>query len=419
MGGKGVKRFPILLLSQSKIMPLPILLNTYLAAEIMAPFLAAFVIVNALLLFGQIIPMLNLILNLGIGFADLLRLIAYLWPKLLVYSIPMAGMTAVILAFSRLTNDGEIMAMKSCGLGVRRFVFAVAAFAFLLSAISAYASVSLAPAGEINIKKLLFNLAKDKFDRGMKEKYFSEGTGNFVIYVENIDPVSGLWHGVFLSDTRDPKSPISILARSGMFSADSGNFSIALSLQNGSIHRITGQTVQTVFFEKYGLSIPLPLPRFIGGEDIQAIGKRGMSLDRLRQKAKAAGSETPAGISFLVEFHKRLATPVGCFLLCLLGMPLGLLAGPGKRAIGLPIGILLFLGYFILLAAGKALSEGSIAPVWLAIWGADSLYALICALLLYLAAKEKLPLLFAWLQNLYNKMTCMLPPCGQKKGSTP
>ena len=166
-------------------MPFLTLLNTYLAAEIMAPFLAAFVIVNAVLLFGQIIPMLDLILNLGIGIADLLRLIAYLWPKLLTFSIPMAGMIGVILAFSRLSNEGEIMALKSCGLGVRRYLLAVTSFAFLLAAFSAYASISLAPAGDINVKKLFFNLAKDKFDRGMKEKYFSEGTGNFVIFVES------------------------------------------------------------------------------------------------------------------------------------------------------------------------------------------------------------------------------------------
>jgi len=399
-------------------MSLPILLNTYLAAEILAPFFAAFVIVNAVLLFGQLIPMLDLILSLGIGAGDLLRLIAYLWPNLLTFSIPLSGMIGVILAFSRLSNDGEIMAMKSCGIGVHRFSLAVALVSMLLAATSAYTAIKLAPAGEINVKKLLFNLAREKFDRGLKAKYFSEGTGNFVLYAEDVDAASGLWKGVFLSDARDPASPITILSRSGSFSADSANFTIHLTLRDGSIHRTKEQTVQTVFFDKYELSIPLPLPSRVGRDDLLTVGKQGMSLAQLRQKAKAEGLESEAGISLLQEVHWRLATPVGCFLLCLLGLPLGLLAGPGKRAIGLPLGILLFLGYFILLSAGKALCEDPSVPVWLAMWGANGIYALFCALLLVLTAEEKLPVLIDRFDDLAYRLRLLLPGCRRQTGKS-
>jgi len=397
-------------------MSLPILLNTYLAAEILAPFFAAFVIVNAVLLFGQLIPLLDLILSLGIGAGDLLRLIAYLWPNLLTFSIPLSGMIGVILAFSRLSNDGEIMAMKSCGIGVHRFSLAVGFVALLLAAASAYSAITLAPAGEINVKKLLFNMARDKFDRGLRAKYFSEGTGNFVIYVEDIDASSGLWQGVFLSDERKPTSPVTILARSGRFAADRANFSIHLTLRGGSIHRTNGQTVQTIYFDKYELSIPLPLPRRVGGDDVLTVSKQGMSLTQLRQKAKAEGLESETGISLLQEIHWRLATPVGCFLLCLLGLPLGLLAGSGKRAIGLPLGILFFIGYFILLSAGKALSEVPTVPVWLAMWGANTVYALFCALLLVLTAEEKLPLLIGWFDNIAYRIGLLLPRCRRQTG---
>jgi len=391
-------------------MSIPILLPTYLIAEILAPFFAAFVIVNAVLLFGQIVPLLDLLLNLGIRLTDFIRLLAYLWPKLLVFSVPMTGMIAIILAFSRLTNEGEIMAMKCCGLGVRRFFFPVIFVAFLLATLSAYAGITLSPTGGLNTNKLLFHLAKDKFAHGLKEKYFSEGTGDFVIYVEHIDPDTASLEGVFLSDARDRMSPFTILARNGNFSADSENLSIQLQLREGSMHKATDQTVQTIYFDKYQLSIPLTLPGVVGGKDIQAVGKRGgMSLTQLQEKAALAGYSSPEGISMLVEYHKRLASPVGCFLLCLLGLPLGLLAGPGKRAIGLPAGILFFLAYFSLLTACEGLSEKALLPVWVTMWAPNGLYALLCGVLFYLAAKEKLSLLSGWLENTLFNISRRLP----------
>ena len=76
-------------------MPIPILLYAYLTAEIIGPFLAAFLIINLVLLFGQVVPLLDTILSMGIDFTNFLRMSAYLWPKLLVFSIPMAGMIGI------------------------------------------------------------------------------------------------------------------------------------------------------------------------------------------------------------------------------------------------------------------------------------------------------------------------------------
>ena len=387
---------------------MPILLYTYLTAEIIGPFLAAFLIINLVLLFGQVVPLLDTILSMGIDFANFLRMSAYLWPKLLVFSIPMAGMIGIILAFSRLTNDGELMAIKASGIGFRHLLVPVLLIAVALSALSAYTDIRLGPAGKINLKKLMFHLAREKFDRGLKEKYFSEGTGDFVLYVEHIDPDRNEWQGVFLSDLRDAGQPVTILARRGRFTADSENLKIHLLLEDGSIHRNEGKTAQTVFFRRYQLSIPVSLPPIIrGGASGQAI-KDQLSLSQLWKQAEEAGPRTEKGISLLIELHSRLTNPIGCLLLCLLGLPLGLLAGPGKRAIGLPTGILLFLTYFILLTAGKAFAESNSLPVGPAMWIANAVYSGLVVALLYLARNEKLSLLSQWLEDIVFQMRTVL-----------
>lgn len=388
-------------------MPIPILLYTYLTAEIIGPFLAAFLILTLVLLFGQVVPLLDTILNLGIGFADFLRLTAYLWPKLLVFSLPMAGMIGIILAFSRLANDGEIMAMKAGGIGFRHFVVPVLLVGLVLSALSAYADITLYPAGEINLEKLMFHLAREKFNRGLKQQVFSEGTGNFVLYVEHIDPDSLQWHGVFLSDLRDPAHPVIILAKQGQFSADSKKLRIHLQLEDGSIHRYKGPVSQTIFFDRYQLSIPVNIP-MVNPEKAGSTNEDALSFSQLLRKAKKAGRHSEKGIELLIEFYSRLTGPVGCLLLCLLGLPLGLLAGPGKRAIGLPFGILGFLVYFILGSAGKAFSESNMLPVGVAMWMANAVYFFLVAILLYLARNQKLSLLSSWLEDITYRLRSAL-----------
>ncbi|MEJ2689421.1 MAG: LptF/LptG family permease [Deltaproteobacteria bacterium] len=354
---------------------MPFLLYSYLTAEIIGPFLAAFLIINLVLLFGQVVPLLDTILNMGINLADFLRMTSYLWPNLLVFSLPMAGMIGIILAFSRLAHDGEIMAMKAGGLGFRHFVVPVFLVGFVLSALSAYADITLS-----------------------KQQVFSEGTGNFVLYVEHIDPNRNEWRGVFLSDLRDAAHPVIILAKQGRFSTDSDKLRILLQLENGSMHRYKGTTSQTIFFDRYQLSIPVKVP-MVNPEKAGTTSEDALSFSQLLREAKKAGIHSEKGISLLIEFHSRLSGPVGCLLLCLLGLPLGLLAGPGKRAIGLPVGILFFLAYFILVSAGKAFSESNMLPVDVAMWMANAVYLGLVALLLYLARNEKLSLLSSWLEE--------------------
>ncbi len=206
------------------------------------------------------------------------------------------------------------------------------------------------------------------------------------------------WQGVFLSDLRDPGHPVIILAKQGRFSTDSEKLRIHLQLENGSIHRYKGPISQTIFFDRYQLSIPVNIP-MVNPEKAGSTIEDALSFSQLLQEAKKAGRHTEKGISLLIEFHSRLSGPVGCLLLCLLGLPLGLLAGPGKRAIGLPIGILFFLAYFILGSAGKAFTESNMLPVGVAMWMANAVYLCLVAILLYLARNEKLSMLSSWLDG--------------------
>ena len=208
-------------------MRLPLLLYSYIAAELLAPFFASFLILYGVFFLVRLIPLLEIVLDLGIGLADFMRLFAYIFPHMLLYVIPMASMTGVIIGFTRLTNEREMLAFKTCGISLRRMLPPVLLLAAIISLLTGYFSVHLIPAGEIAMRQLMYQLAKEKIDKGIKEKKFTEALGEVVVYVDKTDD-NDLWKGVYVSDMRGRQQPIIIMAKRGHMQADISKMAVTI-----------------------------------------------------------------------------------------------------------------------------------------------------------------------------------------------
>ena len=336
---------------------LPALLYSYLATEMLAPFFASFLIMNSVFFLVKLIPFLNVVLELEIGFADFVRLFLYLFPNMFLYSIPMAAMMGVIISFTRLSADAEILAFKANGISIYQMIPPVILVSAFIALLTGYFSVNLIPKSEIAMKQLMFQVAKEKIDKGIKEHQFTEALGDLVVYVETIDKTTGHWGNVWVSDMRGQINPIITMARSGMMTAQVDTMQVTITLEDGSLHRPDGNKSQIIGFDKYTINIPLQPPTILDGEDVTQTSTASMTMRQLQESATAVGRDTLLGRERLIHFHKRLALPVGCFILSLLGMPLGLQAGPGKKAAGVPLGLAFFNLYYILFTVGKSLAE--------------------------------------------------------------
>ena len=361
------------------------MLYTYLAAEILAPTCAAFVILSCVLFLGKIIPLLDRLLDFGVGLPDFIRLCAYIAPQLCLFSIPMACMIGVIIGLTRLAGDGEIMALKASGIGIYRMLPPVLIIALTAAALTGLITVQLLPDSKIARDKLLLQLAKEKIDKGMREKQFSDAIGNFVLYADRIDNDTREWHGVFVTDMRDQKSPIIVMARHGNLSAELGELLLSLNLKDGSLHRVQGDIIQTVQFDRYLLHLSLPNPT---GVTTPTTDKGKLSLAQLHQQSKNLNIDAEQRTAMLVEYHRRLTLPVGCFILALIGFPLGLLTGPGQRSAGLPLGLGLFISYYVMTTAVKTVGKNLIMLVVPALWAPNILFTLIMLYLLHSSARE-------------------------------
>ena len=394
---------------------MPLLLYTYIATEILAPFFASFLIINAILFLGRLVPLLNVIFDFGVSPGDFLRLCAYMLPKLMMFSIPMASMTAVIVAVTRMVNDNEIMALKATGIGLIRLLPPVIVVALSTSLLTYFSAVTLIPQGTLAMKSLFLQMATEKIDKGIQPGQFSEGISNVVLYIDAVDPQTKQWQGVCVSDMRHGDAPLTIVAKTGNLTAQPENMLLTLTLADGTLHHANENITQTIHFDRYQVNLPIKPPTEIGGTSVTEVGKSGLNQKQLLEQVANRGPQSPIGLNMLIEYHSRMALPVGGFILTILGLPLAMLARPGRRPLGVPLGLLLFVIYYILFTAGRGSSESGHLPVALGIWLPNILIAVFTLMLTRQVANETVPLFLTRLSEPVMSLLARLPGLGEKR----
>ncbi|MDK9707780.1 MAG: LPS export ABC transporter permease LptF [Desulforhopalus sp.] len=362
----------------------PQLLYSYLATEMLAPFFASFIIMNCVFFLVKLIPFLNFVLDLNIGFADFVRLFSYLFPNIFLYSLPMAAMMGVTIGFARLSSDSEILAFKASGISIYQILPPVIIVASLIALLTSYFSIKLIPLSEVSMKQLTYQLLKEKINEGVKEHVFTEALGEVVVYIDKIDKETGEWQNVWVSDTRGVTNPVITMASTGSMVSNISSMMVSIMLRNGSLHRPSNESAQIVEFEQYQINIPLKPPT----GKATTLKKTALSMKELQEEARiAVVAENHR--KYLIEYHKRLVLPVGCLIISLIGLPLGLQARPGRKAIGIQLGLAIFVLYYIFFTVGKTLAEEGALPVPLAMWAPNTIFLVLAIFWIVRIAGEK------------------------------
>ncbi|MFH0781034.1 MAG: LPS export ABC transporter permease LptF [Pseudomonadota bacterium] len=362
----------------------PKLLYSYLATEMLAPFFASFIIMNCVFFLVKLIPFLNFVLDLNIGFSDFIRLFSYLFPNIFLYSLPMAAMMGVTIGFARLSSDSEILALKASGISIYKILPPVFIVASLIALLTSYFSIKLIPLSEVSMKQLTYQLLKEKINEEVKEHVFTEALGDVVVYIDKIEKTTGEWKNVWVSDSRGVSNPVITMASTGSMTSNISNMMVSIVLRNGSLHRPGNESAQVVEFEQYQINIPLHPP----SNSSTTVKKSALSMKELRAEANLVENNVDKR-KFLIEAHKRLVLPVGCLIISLIGLPLGLQARPGKKAIGIQAGLAIFVLYYIFFTIGKTLAEGGTLPVTLAMWAPNALFFVLAIFWIVRISNEK------------------------------
>jgi len=152
----------------------------------------------------------------------------------------------------------------------------------------------------------------------------------------------------------------------------------ALHLAQGTIHISPAGSPgrhRNLRFETY----EMPIPRADRLTETLERPRKGreMNLRELQAEIARLKQEGRSVRHLEVQWHKKLALPVACLILSLIGPPLAMRMKKVTRGVSLAVSVALAVAYYILLVAGENLgSRGRIDPA-LGIWAPNLLLGLV------------------------------------------
>lgn len=325
--------------------------------------------------------------------ATVAHLFALAIPFTLSFTLPLGVLAGIMIALSRMSGDGEIVAMRAAGVPSRKVIAPALLFATLATLVTATASLWLTPYSAWKTHKVINLLSAAELTSEVQQQVFDEGFPNKVVYISEVVPGPvNRWNGVFIADTTPAEEqkktdhdrgggPSVTVAAHAIAVPDVPHNQIQLTLQNWATYDV-GKDLT----DYYSYFAPA------GGTEVLEATKpsdtptKGYSeydtIPLYRMAYRENKLDHDNLIQARIELHQRLALPPACFLLALIAIPLGISSRKGGKSGAFVITVGLAFIYWIGLIGANGLAKQQKLPVGVAMWIPNAIFAVAGLILL-------------------------------------
>lgn len=344
------------------------LLNKYILSEFVTTFIITLVVVTFIMSLGAVFQITDLLAR-HVSWKPIVFIFATAIPMALAFSIPVSAVTASLLVFERMSGDGEIAAMKSCGVSIWQIASRPMLFAALLSGICLYINTDLVATCHYLHRKTIAE-HREELTRSMWEP------GRFVLALpglairvgENIyDPTSRVHNvrDVIIYDNRNSGKTQEYRATDGRIETDLGN---------GELHiQLSGKVRIDPAFPGSSDIIGMTNLNFIIDTNTirQAEYRKRMAdltASELVEDIVSAQTDSAYGMALAVELNQRIVLGLSCISFVLLGIGFGVTSRRASSTKGIAISLLIVFSYYLCVVLVDSLARRPEARPDLIMW---------------------------------------------------
>lgn len=341
------------------------ILRTYLLKEHLGPFVVTLGGLTVVMLVGNIIKFAELVIAKGVSLWDILRLLLYLIPYLFSFTIPMACLIAVVLAFGRLSTDYELIAMRASGIAPARLIFPLLVVGLLISGGVLTLNDRVIPAAHLAFRRQLKAIGIKSPTAYLEAGTFIKEFVPYVIFVYQIE-------GKTLSHVRiyepKPQGPTrTIVASRGEFEPLPGEAGVRLTLYHGTVDEWDPErpgSLYKVSFGTYAINLSSD------AEARKRVGKKlkEMTLHELTQERPRIVAEGIDALPVDLELHHRMASSFATLVFIMFGLGLALGFHHHERLVTFVWVLGVFTVYYLTDIGLNAVALKGWLPAWLAMW---------------------------------------------------
>ncbi len=349
--------------------------HKYIFQEYIKLFILCMIIFLSIYLLIDFLQRIDNFIESNVSKGIILSYFLYKIPLILVQMIPVGSLISVIILFSLMKKNNEIVALKTCGLDILRLSGIMITISLFIGIVTFLLSEVIVPYTSSRSNEI-WNTDVEKYNPG---RFFGINqiwykSQNSIYWIRHFDsqkntmesPTFYFFDDAFRLIKRiDGKRAVWI---GGLWKIEGGIIQERIADDNYALSK----------FEELFLEMPETPKTFIRGikrpED--------MSYQQLRHYAKKVGQEGYDNTRYLIDMHFKFSHPFISLILALIGIPIALWVKKGGTPLAVSIGVGIC---FILMAAmgfSRSFGIAGILPPILSAWVANLIFLLFAVFLL-------------------------------------
>jgi len=361
------------------------LIDRLVYGEIIPMFFFGVIAFTALILgVGALYQMIKIALDYHADFLWVAQIFLLKLPEIISYTLPMAMLFCVLLAFNKFSNDLEITALRAGGISFVRLLFPVLIFGFVVSLAALILNDKVVPMSNVKFNSLLeeikkngkVNLDQESFEltdwdgaRVRGQLYAASVKGNMLKGIRYTE----MEEGYILRETHAEEA----YYRNNKY----WEFKNGEQLQfgaNGELRNIVKfKSMDIIFKQKIE-----DMAREKTKAGNYTYGELKSRIELLEQQR----IDKPALRKLQVDFNSKLAIPFASLAFALIAAPLGIKPQRASSSVGFGLSIIIIFFYYISQALFRGLGQAFINPA-LAAWLPNIIIAFIGSWLVIKAPK--------------------------------
>ncbi len=353
------------------------LMDSYIARELTLPFLfgvGAFSSIGVSI--GTLFELIRKVTEAGLPASLATEIFLLSLPTFVVLAFPMSTLLATMMTYSRLSSDSELIALRGCGVSIKRLVVPAVVLSLLITGLSFVVNEVLAPASTERAAVILaraLDEEKPPFKEGditfQQKQPAADGSGDELVRFFHARRFDGTtMSGITVVDFSQQESEDGLKQ---IVSADSATWDFSRNLwefANGTIYAVSpnGSFRQIIRFDKQDLQLPrtpLDLANRTKKEEEMNIAEATEYLGILRQ----TGDEK-AVRKLEVAIQRKYSIPFACVVFGLVGSAVGVRPQRTGKATSFGVSVVIIFGYYLLSFITSAMGEAGIISPFVAGW---------------------------------------------------
>lgn len=354
----------------------PRIFDRYLGRQVFSATFLGVLLLSGVMVLGNVYKQLDQLLGgAELPLGVVLEFVALIVPFSLIFTIPWAFLTGILLVFGRLSADNELVSLRMTGWSMGRICASVFVMAVGFSGICYWVNVSLAPMAKDRIKRMFYEVALENPAGLFQEGQVLDKIPDYRIY-------TGTRSGNELTDLKIVKlqgaqPQQTIRAKRAILDLKPGVLDFQMRLFDVTFEDVTytadKKMDKVAFSSAAEAAYVLPLSsldkntvRINASMKPTATlwGEVNSSVDSVTGKPMDAKARSLS----LTELSKRYSFSLACLTFALIGIPLGVTAHRRETSSGFALSLITATAYFVFTILADTLNDKPAAMPHLIMW---------------------------------------------------